>query len=154
MENDSRFRWIALGLLIFMQSTDIADGFLARHGQKLFPIKNLFGAVLDPLADKFYINSTYLTLSSIGLFPWWGSIFFAVKDTTLILGWFLVTRLRGKVEVKPNFFGKAADSIQAILIFCVVGGINQAYVQPAAIFVAACVIIAGSSYAYRAVRGH
>ncbi len=149
MDGGNSYRWIALGMLIFMQFTDIADGFLARYGQKLYPIKNLFGAVADPVADKLYINSTYLTLSSIGLFPWWGSIFFAVKDASLMLAWALVTRIKGKVEVKPNFFGKAADSIQAILIFCIVGGINQAYVQPAAIFVACCVVAAAASYALR-----
>lgn len=103
-------------LLLAMQMSDVLDGFLARRAQKHQRISNLFGQIMDPAADKLYINSTCITLSLTHNFPWWVTLTIFSKDLVISVAWLVVFWLSGNVLVKPDIWGKAADSSQAFLI--------------------------------------
>ena len=111
------FRYVALLVLAAQQVSDVLDGFLARRIKRRAGGENRFGAVMDPLADKLFIGSTYIVFSAVFGFPWWITLTILGKDTLLLFGWWLRAKLYGIRTVKPNFFGKVADSLQAILIF-------------------------------------
>lgn len=53
---------IAVGLGSFLGFTDYLDGVLARRQKKITPL----GALLDPVADKIFITTTYLILNYLG----------------------------------------------------------------------------------------
>src|SRR5690625_6463921 len=55
------FGW-ALGLAVFAGLSDLADGWLARR----FSWQSLWGSVFDPLADKFLMVASYVTLGWLG----------------------------------------------------------------------------------------
>jgi CDP-diacylglycerol--glycerol-3-phosphate 3-phosphatidyltransferase len=115
--DDPNLMTAALVLVIVLQASDILDGFLARRAMRATGISNLFGQVMDPIADKLYINSTYITLSAIHGFPWAVTLVVFGRDFCLIIGWFVRKWLTGESAVVPNAWGKAADSVQAFLIF-------------------------------------
>jgi cardiolipin synthase (CMP-forming) len=107
----------ALVALIAMQASDVLDGFIARLGRKKTHIINRFGIILDPIADKAYINSTYITLYFIYGFPLWLTIIVLSKDLLIAFGWVLRIKVTRDNTISPSITGKIADTFQAFLIF-------------------------------------
>ncbi len=111
--------WVAVSLVVALQVTDILDGYLARqakHGETARV--NPLGEVLDPIADKLYINGAFLTLMVIGRVPVWAGALIVARDLGIALGWTLKYLLSG-VRLLPNIVGKAADSAQALALVIV-----------------------------------
>jgi len=111
------FRYYAVLILVAQQLSDVLDGYLARRIKRRRGGENRFGAILDPVADKLFVGSTFVVLSATFGFPWWITLTILGKDVLLLSGWLLRARLYGIRTVRPNFFGKAADSLQAFFIF-------------------------------------
>ena len=63
---EGNYPWV---LVVFLVAgfTDGLDGFLAKR----FGWRSWLGGILDPLADKLLLVSTFLTLTYIGLTPLW-----------------------------------------------------------------------------------
>ena len=111
--------WVAVSLVVALQVTDILDGYLARqakHGdtRRVNPL----GEVLDPIADKLYINGAFVTLMVIGRVPLWAAGLIVARDFTITFGWLLKYVLTG-VRLLPNHLGKAADSSHALALVVV-----------------------------------
>jgi cardiolipin synthase len=96
--------------------TDIGDGFFAR----LFNAETVFGACLDPLADKFLILSSFVALawlrSDVFVVPWWFICFFFVREFLIIFGAVIVALRGGKTMIRPTVWGKATTFLQIIFI--------------------------------------
>lgn len=107
----------ALYLLIYMQASDIFDGIIARYGKKKYNKKNHLGEALDPMADKLYINCTFITLSITHGFPFWITLIIFFRDAVLITGWLFGVTFANIKDINPNILGKFADGCQAFLIF-------------------------------------
>jgi len=75
------FGW-ALGLAIFAGLSDLADGWLARR----FSWQSLWGSVFDPLADKFLMVASYITLGWLGELPWLLVGLVIVRDLVIVIG--------------------------------------------------------------------
>ncbi|MBF0569380.1 MAG: CDP-alcohol phosphatidyltransferase family protein [Candidatus Omnitrophica bacterium] len=121
-------RWVALGIYLFAEITDVIDGFIARH----FRQKTKAGSILDPLADKVLFLATLLCLYKIGgefhwpgRMPLWLVVAFFTRDTLLLIGGLLVEVKRGFIEIKPNIWGKLTAFLQVI---CLVAVFLQLYV--------------------------
>ena len=118
--NTGRFRrydWYALGLIALLQATDILDGYLARQAKGPVRIRTI-GEILDPVADKLYINSSVIALAWIGRLPMWVAGLILLRDSLILAGW-LATYVGTGVRLLPNKLGKAADSVQAFLLVLV-----------------------------------
>lgn len=92
-------------LVIFTISalTDILDGFIAR---KFNYISN-FGKLMDPLADKLTQVSLLLSLSILGILPWWiFAIVFIKEGVMIICASFLYKK--EDVVVYSKWYGKLA----------------------------------------------
>lgn len=102
------------GLLLFAVAgaSDGLDGFLARH----FDWRSRLGAVLDPLADKLLMVSTYSTLGWIGLLPLWLVGLVLLRDGVIIGGALAYRRLCGEVEMAPTVISKANTVFQILLV--------------------------------------
>ena len=59
--------------------TDMIDGTVAR----LLKQPSVKGALLDPLADKFLVQSCFICLFAAGIIPWWLYIIFFYRDALL-----------------------------------------------------------------------
>ena len=109
-----RYDWYALGLIAVLQATDILDGYLARQAKGSVRIRTV-GEILDPIADKLYINSSVIALAWIGRLPMWAGGVIVLRDTLILAGW-LATYLGTGVRLLPNKLGKVADAFQAVLL--------------------------------------
>ncbi len=104
----------AFGIFILAGLTDALDGFLAR----LLRQKTRVGAILDPIADKLLLNSSYVALSIMGLVPGWLAVVVISRDVIIVFGVLLLFLIHGGVEIKPTLLGKLTTFTQLLTIFC------------------------------------
>jgi CDP-diacylglycerol--glycerol-3-phosphate 3-phosphatidyltransferase len=67
---------MALASFVIAAVTDFFDGWLARR----WKVESLFGAILDPIADKVLIGAALVVLSMVGELPWWVTIVVLVRE--------------------------------------------------------------------------
>lgn len=115
-------RWLALGIYILAEITDVIDGYIARN----FRQKTRAGSILDPLADKLLFVSALFCLYKVGLdhnwavrMPLWLVIAFASRDIILILGSFVLEIKSAGFEIRPNFWGRLTAFLQVVCIVAV-----------------------------------
>ena len=101
---------IALWLFVVQAITDLLDGFLAR----VLGEKTSLGALLDPLADKTMLVSSFIVLYMKGIVPLWVTFIVLIRDFVLTFGYLILCKLFGKIEVIPSTLGK-------ITTFCQIG---------------------------------
>ena len=96
---------LALAVLVISGITDYLDGKLARSLNQMSKI----GAILDPVADRFYILAVVIGLGVRDIIPWWLAIILPLRDVFLFcLVPFL--RTRGYSSLPVHFLGKAATA--------------------------------------------
>jgi CDP-diacylglycerol--glycerol-3-phosphate 3-phosphatidyltransferase len=93
--------------------TDFLDGYIARK----FSVKTDFGRIVDPIADKFLVNLTAISLWKVGKILGIFVISVLLRDFVLIIGGLLLI-VAGKTEkIKPSMLGKLTTLFQFITIF-------------------------------------
>lgn len=95
--------------------TDALDGWLARA----FRWQSSFGSFIDPLADKFLIASSFISLAFIGALPWWLVALVFMRDLSISLGvvaWFWF--VQHKLEFNPTYLSKINTVLQLLLMTC------------------------------------
>ena len=109
--------YLALGVFIIAEITDVLDGIIARKSQLITP----FGKVADPLADKLMQLTALFMLSEkemiFKIIPW----LVLTKDLFLLVSGFYVMKTKKKVDVSAKWFGKLTSVILFIAIlatFC------------------------------------
>ena len=99
--------WLAVFLYAVGSFSDGLDGYLARRHD----MKSATGAWLDPLSDKIFVVVPAAVLSSIGEFPWWATVVFAVREVAVtLLRWWLDRH--GGVSMPASFPAKAKTVVQ------------------------------------------
>jgi len=103
-----------LAILLFFVAgfSDGVDGYLAKK----FGWQTRFGALIDPLADKLLVASTFLTLVYIGLVPLWLGVLVVTRDVIIIGGAtaynFLVRPLQGE----PTRISKFNTGVELLFV--------------------------------------
>ena len=96
---------LALAVLMVSGVTDYLDGKLARSLNQTSKI----GAILDPVADRFFILAVVIGLGYRDIIPWWLAVILPLRDVFLFsLVPFL--RTRGYSSLPVHFLGKAATA--------------------------------------------
>ncbi len=94
----------AVGLLIIAGATDWLDGKIARalnQGSRL-------GQVLDPAADRLYIEATLVALAVRAIIPWWLVAILAVRELVVGGALAVLKRRLGFSTLQVSLVGKAA----------------------------------------------
>jgi cardiolipin synthase len=94
---------LALAVFVTAAVSDVLDGFLARRFQQ----QSYLGAVLDPAADKLMVVCTAVTLAWLELMPEWVAGAVILRDVVIVAGFLAYRWLRGHVEMRPTWLGKA-----------------------------------------------
>jgi len=110
----------ALYLFAIAAVTDFLDGLLARLTNQ----KTALGTFLDPLADKFLLVTSFITLSVFGLIPKWLAITVISRDIIVLTGWLILYLSTGMKKVEPSVLGRATIWIQSIFIAFVLVRMN------------------------------
>lgn len=105
----------ALSLFFIAGISDGLDGFLARR----FGWTSRFGAVLDPLADKLLLVTSYLCLSVTQVLPWWLTMLVLLRDALIVSGAVAYRYLVGALSMAPSVLGKCSTVLQILLVLVV-----------------------------------
>lgn len=145
-------RYVTLALFVTGILTDALDGFIARATHQ----QSQLGALLDPVADKFLILSTLVSLSMIhGLPGWmrvpaWFNLIVFSRDAILLAGIALIFASTGRLSIRPSRLGKATIVAQMLVIPVV---LLQWPLKPAALTLAAVLsVVSGIGYLRTGVR--
>jgi cardiolipin synthase len=100
----------ALWLLAIAGLTDALDGFVARK----FALTTRIGLILDPIADKVLLTSTYIALGVADALPWWLVLLVVGRDLFLLTGTGLVMLLTTRRSFPPSIWGKISTILQIV----------------------------------------
>lgn len=109
---------IALVLFAIAGISDGVDGFLAKH----FHWESRLGGILDPLADKVLLVSSYLALGWLGLIPLWLVALVILRDVVIVVGATAYHLKIAELEAEPRLMSKVNTFMQILLVLLVVLG--------------------------------
>ena len=103
-----------VALVIFLAAgiTDGLDGWIAKR----FGFVTRLGAILDPLADKMLIVSTYVMLVLAGDIPFWLLLLIGFRDLGIIAGVLVLQTLHGEIQMRPSPVSKLNTFLQISLV--------------------------------------
>ncbi|MCL4476373.1 MAG: CDP-alcohol phosphatidyltransferase family protein [Nitrospirae bacterium] len=142
----------ALFLFIIAALTDMFDGLIARMKSQKTP----FGNLLDPLADKFLLVTSFILFSIYDKIPKWLTITIISRDIIVVTGWVILYLITHTAKVEPTLLGKTAITCQLVLICYVLFDTNLPAlpdIHPYLIWITAIfTILSGLHYIYRGLK--
>ena len=111
---NENFLW-ALSIFILAGVSDGVDGFLAKH----FHWQSRLGSILDPVADKLLLVSTYITLTWIGLIPLWLLLAVFARDIIIVIGAYAYHTFIGEFKMAPSLISKLNTVMQILLVMTI-----------------------------------
>ena len=106
---------LALALFIFAGITDGLDGYIAKR----YNCVSSLGEVLDPLADKLLIASTYIMLAILGDIPFWLLIVVMFRDLVIVAGYLILVAMGTRDFMNPTYISKVNTFTQISLMVCI-----------------------------------
>ncbi len=143
---------IALLVFILAAVTDLLDGYIARITNQV----TYFGLILDPVADKFFLITSFVLMSAYGFIPEWLTIIVISKDVIVLTGSLIVYLVTSRLKIEPSFMGKITSASQFALVGLILlalntGGASHLHVS-LFIWVAAVTVISGLHYVYKGFK--
>jgi cardiolipin synthase len=117
-----RFGW-ALAIFVFAGATDGLDGLFARRFNQYSPL----GQILDPIADKLLLVTSFVTLSMPSIMepsalvqphprhlpvPFWVTAAVISRDIFIVVGAAAINVVTGFRRFRPSWLGKANTAVQ------------------------------------------
>ena len=111
---------LALAIFVTAGVTDAVDGFLARR----FNQGSQLGQILDPIADKLLLVTSFITLSMPGIIaktnhlpvPFWVTAAVVGRDVFIVVGAAAINIVTGFRGFRPSLLGKANTVVQIAAI--------------------------------------
>ena len=124
-----RYGW-ALTIFLISGLTDAVDGLIARK----FKQKTRLGELLDPVADKLLLSTSFLLLTFAArlnvAIPLWVAIMVFARDIVILASAVAIALTTGFTKFTPSIFGKASTVIQVICVLVVLL-VNHFEIEPA-----------------------
>ena len=95
--------------------SDGLDGFLARR----FDWRSRLGGIMDPLADKLLVVSSFVTLGLLGLIPAWLVLLVILRDLVIIAGATFYHMRIEQFDAEPSVASKLNTAAQVLLVLAV-----------------------------------
>lgn len=109
---------LALAVFVFAGITDGLDGLLARRFHQQSPL----GRILDPIADKMMLVTSFVVLSMRSVYPtplpkhlpipFWVTITVISRDVFILVGAAAINMVSGFRAFRPSFLGKLSTVVQ------------------------------------------
>ena len=112
---------LAFWLFVIAGASDGLDGFLAKR----FGWRSRIGGLLDALADKLLLVSTFLCLWWLGLFRWWLVLAILARDLVIVTGGTIYNFRIQAVQPEPSLISKLNTFLQIAL--AAIGMLQLAY---------------------------
>ncbi len=112
----------AIAIFIIASVTDLLDGYVARITNSV----TVYGAIMDPIADKFLVTSALVVLVEKGLLSSWIVVLIIFRE-------FFISGLRifasqQRINVSAHFSGKIKTVIQMAMIVSVIARYEYAWI--------------------------
>jgi cardiolipin synthase len=95
--------------------SDALDGFLAKR----FDWRSRLGGIMDPLADKLLLVSSFVTLGWLGLIPAWLVLLVILRDLVIVAGATFYHMRIEQFEAEPSIASKLNTAAQILLVLAV-----------------------------------
>jgi cardiolipin synthase (CMP-forming) len=140
---------VALVLFVVAGFSDGVDGYLAKR----FDWHTRLGALLDPIADKFLVAGTFVTLAIVELIPAWLAAIVILRDVVIVGGAVAYNYIVKPVEGEPTRISKLNTVLQLLLLLFVLGRAGFGWPDEIAITVLGAavlvtVVISGIDYVW------
>lgn len=112
---DAREYPFALMIFTLAGISDGVDGWIAKK----YKLKSALGAILDPLADKLLLVSTYAMLAMLGDIPFWLLVLVVFRDVLIIGGYLVLLAMDKRVQIRPIWMSKINTFLQIMLVVLV-----------------------------------
>ncbi len=145
----------AIVLFLIAGITDALDGWIAKR----FSFQTRLGSILDPMADKLLLVSSFITLFIVGLLPGWLLALIFLRDVMIVagtVGYFLGGNALKDDLLTPSNLSKINTALQIILVlFLMLEQLYPVLQQGSAIFfivVATSTVLSGADYVWLWVK--
>jgi cardiolipin synthase len=155
-----KFMW-ALAVFIIAGVTDGLDGLFARR----FDQKSQLGTILDPIADKLLLVTSFIVLSLPSIspqqqspshlpVPFWVTTAVISRDIFIIVGAAAINIVTGFRSFRPSWLGKLNTTVQILAVVAILiaasipSWISGYYLPTIYALVFALAIITGVHYVY------
>lgn len=142
-------------LVVFCLSgvTDALDGVIARR----FNQETELGAILDPVADKVLLVSSFWVLAGIGFLPTWLAILVISRDVMIVAGAMYMRVFAGESVMLPTLLGKITTCVQLVtifwaLLFYFVDGYEMPYLRSLSVTAGFVTFVSGFQYLFSFMR--
>ena len=141
-----------IGAFLFLAAgvSDALDGWFAKR----FDCITQLGSILDPIADKMLIVSTYIVLTLLGDIPLWLLLIVGFRDLGIVGGYLILQTIHVEMPPQPSVLSKINTVCQIIFVLVVMA--NQigwialsSLVEVLLLLVAATTLLSGFHYIYR-----
>lgn len=143
---EQQFLW---SLIVFITAgiTDALDGYIAKR----FNAQTRLGAILDPLADKALLVSSYVMLSLLELIPFWLMVVVVFRDVLIISGYLIMSMFFGSPEMQPLRVSKVNTFLQItfiVIVLAALAGVTifEIIIAPVSYMVFASSVASGVAY--------
>lgn len=106
---------LSLAVFVIAGVSDGLDGYIANK----YNAKTKLGAILDPLADKALLVSSYIMLSLMEIIPFWLVVTVVFRDVVIISGYLIMEIFFGEVKMQPLRISKVNTVVQIAFIVIV-----------------------------------
>jgi len=128
--------------------SDALDGFLARRlGQK-----SLLGAVMDPLADKFLLDTIYVLCAWKGYLPVFLAGLVVSRDVLIVSGFLVLHLFATPPEINPTRLSKTNTAVQVVTAAAVLASLPRPWLPPLFYVTASLTVISGLHYLWLGFR--
>jgi cardiolipin synthase len=124
---------IALAIFVLAGITDGLDGLLARR----FDQKSQLGTILDPIADKLMLVTSFVVLSMRAVFPqplpphlpvpFWVTVAVISRDVFILVGAAAINIVTGFRGFRPSLLGKINTTVQIGAIAAIIFAASVPY---------------------------
>ncbi len=104
-----------MAILVFTIAgvSDGLDGFIARY----FNQRTELGAYLDPIADKFLLIASFVTLGVQQHIPGWLAVIVISRDIVIVMGIAVLNIMDIKIRIHPTLISKVTTFVQLFTVF-------------------------------------
>lgn len=120
---------IAFYVFVCAGITDALDGYLARKMKLLTDM----GRIIDPMADKLLLVTTYIMLGIEGYLPWWIVGFVVGRDFLIVLAYGVSNLFGVRIKPEPVILSKVNTTLQITL--AAVALLNSGYLLELNMFI-------------------
>jgi len=140
---------LSLAVFVIAGLSDGLDGYIAKR----FDAITYLGSILDPIADKVLLVTSYIMLSVMGIIPFWLMVVVVFRDIIIIGGNLLMVLFFSSMEMKPLAISKLNTVIQILYIVLVLASLSfgwqySDFISLVGIAVAITSVLSGLSYVY------